>query len=54
MVGKLERNTHYIHYNIMDESFVGRNHLANTEIERVRKEVFMVFKNDDSLEANEP
>jgi hypothetical protein len=51
MVGNIEQNTHYIKYNIIDESFVGMNHLANTEIERVRKEVFMVFKNEDSLDV---
>ncbi len=52
-IGRLEKNENYTNYSILDNSFVGANSLANTEIQRVRKEVFMIFKNDDNILASE-
>jgi hypothetical protein len=49
VVGRLEDSDGFVKYSILDSSFVGTNKLANTEIERVRKEVFMVFKSDSTV-----
>ncbi len=49
---RIETNDSYITYTLEDKDFIGTNHFAKTEINRVRHQVILVFRNYEGLDVS--
>jgi hypothetical protein len=48
----VETNESYITYTLEDKDFIGSNHFAKTEVNRIRHQVILVFRNYEGLDVS--
>ena len=48
----VETNESYITYTLVDKDFIGSNHFAKTEVNRIRHQVILVFRNYEGLDVS--
>lgn len=49
---RIETNESYITYTLEDKDFIGTNHFAKTEVNRIRHQVILVFRNYEGLDVS--